>query len=67
MAIKRAIIYTAAIAFGLLMSAYLFAHTALQSIMAGSKLSAAECTDTDSAAVSNPNKMLFISCGGFLD
>jgi len=53
----------------LLMSAYFFAHNLLNWAKAGNKFSEEECTDPsiDAFAHTNPNKVLFVSCGGFFD
>jgi len=48
---------------------YLFAHTLLKSVIA-SKFAVADSCDEKSAPSSpkeNPNRMLFVGCGGFLD
>lgn len=69
MAFKRAFLVPAAIMFAMLLSAYIFSRDVVRSLVGGGKLSAAECTDAAAAQTTsqNPNKMLFISCGGFLD
>ncbi len=70
---KRALIVTVAFIFALLLNAYLFVHMLWNaSIHKLGKTSVAhnECEDgsaTEQGKKVNPNKMLFISCGGFLE
>lgn len=68
MSLKRAMLYSTAVLFGLVVTAYVYTHALLQNLAHGAKLSAADhCEDSSAAPKANPNKMLFISCGGFLD
>jgi hypothetical protein len=69
--IAQSFLSVCALVFGLVMGAYLmlykWAHAA--ALPHGSSGIADACEDPGSASVPkvNPNKMLFISCGGFLE
>jgi len=70
MATKRGLLVIAAFIFSLVLAAYLFTYGLWKSVFHSGKLSLTnECTDptAESGARVNPNKMLFISCGGFID
>ncbi len=53
----------------LALAAYIFADTVFTKFASGGLFAVAnECVDPDSiSARQNPHKMLFISCGGFLE
>ncbi len=51
----------------LALNLYLYAQAFLQHVSGGSVARADECLPGDGAPKENPNKMLFISCGGFLE
>ena len=69
MRISRALMMVAATAFALGLNVYLVMHALMSKGSAGQKLASEECVNPDTAAPSqtNPNKLLFISCGGFID
>jgi hypothetical protein len=72
MAVRRYLLVVAAFVFALLLSAYLYMHSLWSaSMQRWGKVSVSdECEDGTGAQQTskiNPNKMLFISCGGFLD
>ena len=59
-------LFVAALAFGLILSAYLFTHELVTTTLAHFA-KADQCDDATQGEAVNPNKMLFISCGGFID
>lgn len=73
MVLKRHALIVASLAFAALLNAYLFAHAFWSNLTksSGSLSVASECAPDASGVQQshkvNPNKMLFISCGGFLD
>ncbi len=69
MNIRRISLIFAALAFSILLNLYLFPNALWKSAVAP-KLAAGDSCDEGSVPSSpkvNPNKMLFISCGGFID
>ncbi len=67
MSIQRAFWFTVALLFAAALNVWAYVYAMLNRAAPGAKVSSAECTDTETAAKQNPNKMLFISCGGFLE
>ena len=68
MNIRRLSLIVVALAFSVLLNLYLFAHALWKS--AAPKLAVGDSCDEKSVSSSpkeNPNKMLFISCGGFIE
>jgi hypothetical protein len=63
-------ILAGAVLFGLILSVYLFVHELVVHVVYAARSSALgqACTDPSiQAPKDNPNKVLFISCGGFLE
>lgn len=68
MRIRYALILAVAGLVALAIESYLFMHSLLTKRTTHSSISAAGCTDPNSEeAKKNPNKLYFISCGGFLE
>ena len=69
MRIRRAFLLTAAFLFAASLNCYLFVHELLSRTDPTPKLSAGDCPDPaeEVPAQTNPNKALFVSCGGFID
>ena len=71
MSIRASLLFVIAIGFSLALNVYLRAHALLNKDVSGTRLTTGnECTDDPHAyetQKTNPNKMLFISCGGFLE
>ena len=70
MNVRRLPLVLLAIVLAAVLNAYLFFQAAVQKISASGKVSIEnECTDPSGVSLKkeNPNKMLFISCGGFLE
>lgn len=69
--LSRPLVSVCALVFGLVMGAYLMLYEWVQAatLSQGSLSIADTCENPASASAhkENPNKMLFISCGGFLD
>ena len=60
--------FAVAFAFALVLSAYLYGQSLWHAFLHKTSLAKADqCDDLDQGAIVNPNKMLFISCGGFID
>lgn len=72
MSIRRSALFVIAFAFALLLNAYFFMHMVWnRALFQQGKISKGDqCGDDvigQTAPRTNPNKMLFISCGGFLE
>ncbi len=65
--VRSQLLALSAIAFVLVLNAYVYLYNTFSGLGSGSKiLSANECADTQ-GSIENPNKTFFISCGGFLE
>ena len=69
MNIRRIPLIVAALAFSVLFNLYFYAHALWKSGVAPKVAVTDSCDDRSarSSLKENPNKMLFIGCGGFLD
>jgi len=73
MSVRRSILIVAAFVFAALLSVYLFVQELWNhAVRDPGRLAAADRCEPDASGAEqtqrvNPNKMLFISCGGFLD
>ena len=70
MSIKRSFLIILAAIFALLFNAYMFFHGLLHKDGSRIALGYSDKYDGETASQSaknNPNKMLFVSCGGFLE
>lgn len=69
MSLKRGVIVLLAFVFAIFLNVYLYLHSVLRATFAGRTNTVSNaCEDTqDPAEKVNPNKLLFISCGGFFD
>lgn len=67
MSLKRSALLLVTGGVALTIGIYVFVERVLSYNGVGPKLTSLECTDASTQSKVNPNKMLFISCGGFLD
>jgi hypothetical protein len=67
MRVRRVFLVAIAGVFALLLNVYVVVSALMNRSDAGTKLTADECADPDIQTQTNPNKMLFMSCGGFLE
>lgn len=68
MSIKHTALIVAAFCFGFALSMYAYALVLWNKFPLNAKMAVSNCDNTEAGSKTvNPNKMLFISCGGFLE
>ena len=68
MILSKILLYALAAIFGVALNSYLFLNSAIQKIQGSGKVNITNGSDdpvASAAQAENPNKLLFISCGGF--